>query len=76
MQEFISQIRGATHSQFTRADDGPDLITMAVVSMEVTYPSVAVDDEVTKITPDGLIWSSAFPDEIDELNTGNRSTVF
>lgn len=77
MQEFISQIRGATHSQFTRADDGPDLITMAVVSMEVVYPSVSVDEDVTtKITPDGLIWSSSFEEDMDELNTGNRSTVF
>ena len=77
MQEFISQIRGATHSQFTRADDGPDLITMAVVSMEVVYPSVSVDEDVTtKITSDGLIWSSSFEEDMDELNTGNRSTVF
>lgn len=77
MQEFISQIRGATHSQFTRADDGPDLITMAVVSMEVVYPSVSVDEDVTtKITPDGLIWSSSFEEDMDELNMGNRSTVF
>lgn len=41
MQEMISQIKGATHEQFTRSDDGPDLISMAVVSMRVVYPSVS-----------------------------------
>ena len=28
MKEFIEQIKGATHEAFTRADDGPDLISM------------------------------------------------
>lgn len=39
MKEFISQIKGATHEAFTRADDGPDLCTMAFVSMNVYYPA-------------------------------------
>lgn len=39
MREFIAQIKGATHSAFTRADDGPDLITQAVVTMNVVYPT-------------------------------------
>jgi len=39
MIEFLAQIRGATHSAFTRADDGPDLCSMALVSMEVVYPT-------------------------------------
>jgi len=28
MKEFLEQVRGATHENFTRADDGPDLISM------------------------------------------------
>lgn len=39
MIEFISQIKGATHEAFTRSDDGPDLVTQAVVSMHVHYPT-------------------------------------
>lgn len=39
MIEFVSQIKGATHETFTRSDDGPDLITQAVVSMHVHYPT-------------------------------------
>jgi len=39
MIEFIAQVKGATHQNFTRADDGPDLITMAAVSMNVIYPT-------------------------------------
>ena len=52
MVEFISQIKGATHEQFTRADDGPDLISMAIVSMRVVYPSIAankIDDKLTDL---------------------------
>lgn len=39
MIEFIKQIKGATHTSFTRSDDGPDLITMLLVSAEVRYPT-------------------------------------
>lgn len=39
MIEFLAQIKGATHKAFTRADDGPDLITMGTVSMNVIYPT-------------------------------------
>lgn len=39
MIEFVSQIKGATHETFTRSDDGPDLVTQAVVSMHVHYPT-------------------------------------
>lgn len=42
MQEFVAQIKGATHVSFTRSDDGPDLITMALVTMHVYYPSYEV----------------------------------
>lgn len=49
MVEFVSQIKGATHETFTRSDDGPDLVTQAVVSMHVYYPTYEarhVDKEV------------------------------
>ena len=49
MMEFVSQIKGATHETFTRSDDGPDLVTQAVVSMHVYYPTYEarhVDKEV------------------------------
>ena len=52
MVEFVSQIKGATHEQFTRADDGPDLISMAIVSMRVVYPSITankIDDKLTDL---------------------------
>jgi hypothetical protein len=39
MKEFMSQIKGATHEAFTRSDDGPDLVTMLIVSMHVHYPT-------------------------------------
>lgn len=57
MQEMISQIKGATHEQFTRSDDGPDLISMALVSMRVVYPSVSadkIDDKITDVK--GNVW--------------------
>ncbi len=39
MREFIAQIKGATHEAFTRADDGPDLITQIAVTIHVVYPT-------------------------------------
>ena len=39
MKEFVSQIKGATHEAFTRKDDGPDLVTMLMVSMHIYYPT-------------------------------------
>lgn len=58
MVEFIAQIKGATHETFTRADDGPDLITQAVVTMHVYYPTYEVG--LTKMTtPDGFHYYEA-----------------
>ena len=39
LKEWISQVKGATHEQFTRSDDGPDLLTMLQVSMVTILPS-------------------------------------
>lgn len=41
LQEWIQQVKGATHEQFTRSDDGPDLLSMLQVSMQVILPSEA-----------------------------------
>ena len=52
MKEFLTQIRGATHEAFTRSDDGPDLITMLIVSMHIYYPTY--EAAATKlVTQDG-----------------------
>lgn len=77
MKEFIEQIKGATHKNFTRSDDGPDLITQAVVSMEVIYPTEgAVEENHNKDIENtrggiGDIWS-----EMEEEKTSSGSTVF
>jgi len=46
MVEFIQQIKGATHTGFTRADDGPDLLTMLLVTGYIIFPNeVAMEDK-------------------------------
>lgn len=58
MIEFIAQLKGVTHETFTRSDDGPDLITMALVTMHVYYPTYeAVTAKM--VTPDGMHYFSA-----------------
>ena len=74
MQEMVSQIKGATHEQFTRSDDGPDLISMAVVSMRVVYPSVSagkIDDKITDVK--GNVWEQY---EFEKPARKGGSTVF
>ena len=74
MQEMISQIKGATHEQFTRSDDGPDLISMAVVSMRVVYPSVdagKIDDKLTDVKAN--VWDQY---EFEKPHRKGGSTVF
>ena len=74
MQEMISQIKGATHEQFTRSDDGPDLISMAVVSMRVVYPSVSagkVDDKLVDVKAN--VWEQY---EFEKPARKGGSTVF
>jgi hypothetical protein len=53
MIEFVAQIKGATHESFTRSDDGPDLITMALVTMHVYYPAYDAA-EIQMVSPDGV----------------------
>lgn len=60
MIEFVSQIKGATHQTFTKSDDGPDLITQALVTMHVYYP--VHEAALTKmVTPDGFHYYEATP---------------
>ena len=74
MQEMISQIKGATHEQFTRSDDGPDLISMAVVSMRVVYPSVTagkIDDKLVDVKAN--VWDQY---DFEKPTRKSGSTVF
>ena len=64
MIEFISQIKGATHENFTRADDGPDLITMALVSMNVIYPSEDAAERISELR-NGTVVDDPFWGEVD-----------
>lgn len=53
MVEFVAQLKGATHEAFARSDDGPDLITMALVTMHVYYPTYEAATQ-QQITYDGV----------------------
>lgn len=73
MEEFLDQIRGATHESFTKSDDGPDLITQGVVTMKVIYPTEAPMTEDNKLTEVAdSIWGSMEKEE--EIRGG--STIF
>lgn len=76
MKEFLSQIKGATHEAFTRADDGPDLITQGVVTMAIMYPTEAsipdIDNKLTRAQ--SSIWGSFEEEETGLM--GNMNTVF
>lgn len=74
MKEFLDQIRGATHSNFARSDDGPDLISMLnhMVTIQPTNaPKIRANKEVVS-SPYGAI---AFDFEPEEEAAGG-STVF
>jgi hypothetical protein len=53
MEEFVAQIKGATHQAFTRSDDGPDLITQCNL-MHVYYP--AYEAIAQQVTEDGVYY--------------------
>lgn len=72
MKEFLEQIRGATHSNFARADDGPDLISM-LMAMVVVQPTETVKIEGKKAIKRSM-WSSIDWDDEPERYSG--STVF
>ncbi len=74
--EFLQQIKGVTHSTFTRSDDGPDLITMLMVSMEIIYPTE--DSEVYTQAPKhnkDSMWGGAWEEEDDD-DVYKNSVVF
>ena len=56
MKEFLEQVRGATHQNFTRSDDGPDLVSM-LNHMVVVQPT-----ETAKGPKDSNIKRSLFSD--------------
>lgn len=73
MKEFLDQVRGATHENFARSDDGPDLISM-LNAMVVVQPT-----EVARGPKEKKISRSLFSDmDFDEHETENYSgsTVF
>jgi len=72
MKEFLDQIRGATHENFARADDGPDLISM-LNHMVVVQPT-----EVARVTKAKNVSRSLFSDMDwdEEEETYSGSTVF
>lgn len=47
MREMETQIKGATHESFTRADDGLDLITQLIVTMHIYYPTYEASVQLT-----------------------------
>lgn len=57
MREFVLQIQGATHTNFSRSDDGPDLITQLDM-IEVRYPvdSIQGADMVQVVDENGFIF--------------------
>jgi hypothetical protein len=55
MKEFIEQIKGATHEAFTRADDGPDLISM-IQHIRTVLPTEAVRGAVGSIVEEVNEW--------------------
>ena len=66
VREFVEQIKGATHNNFTRSDDGPDLISQTNM-MHVYYPTYeAQESEMT--TPDGVHYYKA--------NSGNEQSAY
>lgn len=57
MREFVDQLKGVTHENFTRSDDGPDLISQTNM-MHVYYPTYEAS-EVLMTTPDGVHYYEA-----------------
>jgi len=75
MKEFISQIQGATHKNFTRADDGPDLISMIKNIKYVLASEDSSSVEFSNTEPEvDRYFSNDFDDDDDDIMTG--STIF
>jgi len=74
MLEWISQVKGATHQQFTRADDGPDLLSM-LQSIDTILPSEGV--AMNSVNYDNGYTRGIFSDfEPKDDDDGRGSTVF
>lgn len=74
MKEFVLQVKGATHEQFTRSDDGPDLVTMLQVSMVTVLPSEGVAIDTSLATSNGGVFNILDVPIVEA--TRPRSTVF
>ena len=72
MKEFLDQIRGATHANFARSDDGPDLVSM-LNHMVVVQPTQSVTPNKSTNIKRGIYSSMDFDVE-EESYRG--STVF
>jgi len=70
MRLMLDQIRGATHTAFTKADDGPDLITMLLVTMHVRTPITTVKRKKTS-APVGF-WDEFDTESIEDAGAGYR----
>ena len=68
MKEFLMQIRGATHVAFTRADDGPDLVSMLyTINRRLPMPMPVVENSNVIETFDPFFEEE---EEIVSLNAG------
>jgi hypothetical protein len=72
MKEFLDQIRGATHENFARSDDGPDLISM-LNAMVVVQPTETVRVDKSENIKRGVFSSMNFEKEEENYR---GSTVF
>jgi hypothetical protein len=72
MKEFLDQIRGATHENFARSDDGPDLISM-LNAMVVVQPTETVRVDKSENIKRGVFSSMDFEKEEENYR---GSTVF
>lgn len=79
MIEFIEQIKGATHENFTRKDDGPDLISQLSL-MRIIYPTEAaidVEPEGNDKSPNrGRMWKRLqYGEQVNNNNNSYNSYV-
>jgi len=61
MRELVSQIKGATHSEFTRSDDGPDLISQLYMISRVLPTAEPVVKKEIQFYP---FWDGDVEEEI------------
>ena len=76
MKEFLDQVRGATHMNFARSDDGPDLISM-LNHMVVVQPTEVARKKVNGQKEESPYGAVAFDfGDDDDMEFSGGSTVF